>query len=1335
MRISPVFSPLSNPQRCTSAHALIDCASEADLVSADFVKKAGLHPETLLTPVRLLNADGSLFATLSHRVTALMTINDNHHEQFVAFMLPSLPRYDVILGGPWLERHNPLVDWQVKSFVLGSPYCISECLSDSKPLTVQSSTIPVNQSVSSSYSDSHVPLISATTFFDEASHPDATVYMVYPEAFISSGGLDGDVQLTEPLTLALTKLRDYRRHGDLHQSLSASVFPHSRPWDTPSTLFASASRITEADLDKHLRGPAQHTDEELRRLIPSPFHQWLSCFASDTGEYCLPPHRAEDHAIELQPGATPPFIRGSRPVPIPQRSAVKKSIEDLLAKGVIRPSSSAASSPILLVSKPNGGIRMCVDYRKLNDLTIKRRHPIPLLSETLSNLAGAKWFTKLDVRAAFNQLRIRKGDEWLTSFATRYGQFEWLVMPFGLCNAPATWQSFINSLIRDCLDDFATAYLDDILIYSKTYEEHIQHVQLILQRLQDASLPLDVDKCSFCVQRVDYLGVVLTPEGVEMDPKKVEVITSWKTPQSPRELHRFVGFCNFYRRFIPQFSQITSPLNRLLRCKVTTTKGRRHVVYPPFDWSPECASSFQRLKTLFASASVLAHFDPALPTYVETDASDFITAGVLSQKHDGALKPVAFFSHRMSPAEGNYAIYDKELLAIIRAFELWRPELIGVHEPVKVMSDHQSLRYFMSTKQLTSRQARWAEFLSQFRFIITYRAGKQNTVADALSRPSELALAQAEQLKYRTKTLLHDSNLEPDLKVALGIVLFDNSPTALSASSLFCAPTSLEPPAATSDDQHNSDSEEDVDDVDLLSPVDVDEIRRAADHDTDIALIRSLLESHSRRLPGHLVRRGFRFAMSDFSIEDGTLHVQGRILIPNDHDIKLSILSKYHDSRIFGHPSEKTLFRLISRFYWWQGLQADCERYTASCVTCRRSKPNNFPPPGFLQPLPVGQRVWSDVSIDLAEDLPLCVRKGRAYRHILVIVDRLSKDRLFEPLISKTAEEIAEVLHRRLYCVHGYPTSIISDMGSAFLSQLHRRYADIYKIRLIFASTRHPQTDGQSESTVKALKTYLREFVNYRQNDWADYLPDAEFVSRNWPSHSTGMSPFFAIHGFHPRCSTDPVATSSHLHDPESADAVVARTTAIRRWLKDQLVWQQHGMAAQADRRRRPPSVIRPGDSVFVDESLLRQASDRPSSSLHPVRLGPWRVLRSIRNHAFEIDLPPDILRSGHSPIINAQFLRLARPSIPGQRQSPSPVFRPSAMEGDLVFPEWEVDAVVACRVSARHGLQYKALYKDCDEWNRRPRWQPWTDFEHAPQAVLEFHAANPDAPVPCPFE
>jgi hypothetical protein len=421
-----------------------------------------------------------------------------------------------------------------------------------------------------------------------------------------------------------------------------------------------------------------------------------------------------------------------------------------LRKGFIQSSSSPAASPVLFIKKPGGGLRFCVDYRALNAITIKDRYPLPLTKETLNNLKGMRWFTKIDIISAFNNIRIKQGQEWMTAFRTRLGLYESLVMPFGMTGAPATFQRYINDVLREYLDIFCTAYLDDILIYSRTRSEHVNHVRCVLEKLRGAGLYAKLSKCEFLVHETKFLGLIVGEKGFRMDPDKIKTVIEWPTPTCVTDIQAFLGFSNFYRRFIKDFSTIIAPLVNLTRKDV------------PFQWSQTCQLAMDALKKAFSTAPVLRPFDWTKDVILETDASDYVSAGVLSQYDDvGVLHPVAFFSKKHSAAECNYEIYDKELLAIIRCFEEWRPELEGASSPIKVMSDHRNLEYFMSTKMLNRRQARWSEFLSRFNFKIVYRPGKLGVKPDTLTRRSaDLPKEGDERLLHQSQTVLKKENVE-----------------------------------------------------------------------------------------------------------------------------------------------------------------------------------------------------------------------------------------------------------------------------------------------------------------------------------------------------------------------------------------------------------------------------------------------------------------------------------------------------------------------------------------------------------------------------------------------
>jgi hypothetical protein len=356
-------------------------------------------------------------------------------------------------------------------------------------------------------------------------------------------------------------------------------------------------------------------------------------------------------------------------------------------------------------------------------MTVKNSYPPPLTQGLIEKLEGAKIFTKLDLKSGYSLCRIKEGDEWKTAFKTEYGLFEYLIMPFGLSNTPATFQALMNEIFRDLLDIYVIIYLDNILIFSKTENEHPKHVKEVLRRLQANNLYCNAKKCMFHVTEIDYLGLIVSDKGIQVNQSKVTAALDWAAPSNVKNVQEFLGFVNFYRRFVPDFANVTRPLYNLL-CKDN-----------PWQWGPSKQAAFKALKSALTSAPWLLQPDVRKTFFIECDVLDYAMGAILSQKDkEGKLHPVAFMSKSMSPAERNYDIFNKELLAIIRAFNGWRHLLEGSETPVQVLTDHKNLKYFAKSQTLNKRQIRWSNFLVDDNFQITYRPGTQNRKADILSR-------------------------------------------------------------------------------------------------------------------------------------------------------------------------------------------------------------------------------------------------------------------------------------------------------------------------------------------------------------------------------------------------------------------------------------------------------------------------------------------------------------------------------------------------------------------------------------------------------------------------
>ncbi|GLB42450.1 putative chromo (CHRromatin Organisation MOdifier) domain containing protein [Lyophyllum shimeji] len=445
-----------------------------------------------------------------------------------------------------------------------------------------------------------------------------------------------------------------------------------------------------------------------------------SVFSKETFDE-LPPRRPWDHAIELKEGSSP-FTSKIYPLSRDEQKQLDEFIEEHLRSGRIRPSKSPIASPFFFVKKKDGSLRPVQDYRRLNDITIKNRYPLPLVSEIIDKLRGAKYFTKFDVRWGYNNIRIREGDEWKAAFITNRGLYEPLVMFFGLTNSPATFQTMMNDIFRDLIvRGVVIVYMDDILIYTTTLEEHRKVTREVLEILKHHRLFLKPEKCEWEQKKILYLGVIVSEEGVEMDPAKVEAVASWPTPRDKHELQQFLGFANYYRRFVKDYSRIAWRLHRLTG-------------HTPWSWGGEEQKAFENLRTAITTGPVLALPTDDDPYRVEADSSGYATGATLMQRQHGIWRPVAFLSQSLNDTERNYEIHDREMLAIMRALSEWRHYLVGAAHPVEILSDHQNLQYFMTARKLNRRQARWSLKLADYDFTLVHKPGSTMGKSDALSR-------------------------------------------------------------------------------------------------------------------------------------------------------------------------------------------------------------------------------------------------------------------------------------------------------------------------------------------------------------------------------------------------------------------------------------------------------------------------------------------------------------------------------------------------------------------------------------------------------------------------
>lgn len=1041
---------------------------------------------------------------------------------------------------------------------------------------------------------------------------------------------------------------------EIHQVSAQSfrVWMDRRKKNHSVQIFTASMRDIEKALEvKH------HSDP--REKLPKQYHAWLEVFERKKAD-TLPPHRGPqvDHKIELvgkdEKGSTPeppwgPLYNMSRG----ELLVLRKTLRELLDKQFIRVSDSPAAAPVLFVKKPGGGLRFCCDYRALNAISKKDRYPLPLINETLERIGKARWFTKLDVIAAFHKIRIAKGYEWLTAFRTRFGLFEWLVTPFGLANAPSTFQRYVNWTLQEFLDEFVSAYLDDILVFSSgSLQDHCEKVSKVLQRLKDAGLQLDIDKCEFEVQSTKYLGFIIEAgKGIRMDPAKLSAIKDWAAPTSVQGVRSFLGFANFYRRFIRNFANITAPLTSL------TKKEAK------FTWNSDADKAFNQLKEMFTTAPILTQFDPDRATVVEADSSGWATGGVLSQYDDnGVLRPCAFFSKKNSPAECNYEIHDKELLAIINCLKEWESELISTPKFI-IITDHKNLRYFMKLRRLNERQMRWADILSRYDFYLQYRPGKLALTPDALSRRDQDMPNDPgdERLQMREKRLLDPNAFVETSECTICCVSAVQVDKSIQILPIHTSNGTTENENTTSDLEQ--------------------QWSHAEAEDTTMPILRDAIRAGLPHFPPEL---GIRVSIGECELDsDGRILFRKRRWVPNNEPLRTRLMQEAHDSPLSGHPGSTALYSLLARQLFWPNMSADVKRFVKNCDQCGATNIWRDRRQGLLKPLPIPDRKWRELSMDFIEGLP----ESNGYSAILVIVDRLTKGTILIPCARTGSDYIVPKFLQHVVAYHGLPAAITSDRGSQFVGELWERMCSLLKINRRLSTAYHPQTDGQTERMNAVVESYLRNFCNFAQDNWSEILPMAQLAIANQTAASTGFSPFFLDHGFHLETLqlVEPVTEELQQSSSGSAGARIAdKLKNALEVAQSELAAAQERQEQYANRYRNLAPHYKPGDKVWLALHNIR--TSRPSKKLD-VRQAKYTVLAQISPYAYRLNTP-----EGIHPVFHVDLLRpAANNPFPSQRNDD---YQPPAVLVDGE-EEYQVERILDYRQIRRgRGFQRQYLVK-----------------------------------------
>jgi len=662
---------------------------------------------------------------------------------------------------------------------------------------------------------------------------------------------------------------------------------------------------------------------------------------------------------------------------------------------------------------------------------------------------------------------------------------------------------------------------------------------------------------------VKFLGHVVSETGVTVDPEKIEAVMNWRRPKNVFEIRSFLGLAGYYRRFVEDFSRLAAPMTRLTR------KGVKFV------WDDACETAFQELKARLTSAPILIVPERGAGYTIYCDASRDGLGCVLMQNG----RVVAYGSRQLKVHEKNYPTHDLELAAVVFALKSWRHYLYG--EKFEVYSDHKSLKYIFSQKDLNLRQRRWMELLEDYDFELQYHPGKANVVADALSRKSHAELAAMMCREWQMLGDLAEFEIDPE-ETESGAFLFQMS---------------AEPAL----------------------------VRRVIDAQLGDDEVRFLLDD----------------VLSEVGLEgwevgsDQGLRYQGRLFVPEN--CRERVLKEFHSSNFAVHPGGTKMYQDLKRQYWWKGMKADVAKFVAKCLTCQQVKAEHQRPAGLLQPLPVAEWKWEHVTTDFVTGLP---RTQRGCDAVWVVVDRLTKSAHFLPMrVSDSIDTLSRQYIREIVRLHGVPVSIVSDRDPRFTSRFWQSLQAALDTQLLFSTAFHTQTDGQSERTIQILEDMLRSCVMDFRGSWEDHLPLVEFAYNNSYQASIQMAPFEALYG---RPCRSPLCWTEVGEAAALGPDVAKETTEKIRLIRQRLLTAQNRQKSYADRRRRP-LVFEVGDHVFLRVSPRRGVTRfGRGGKLSPRYIGSFDILERIGEVAYRLALPPQL--SGIHDVFHVSMLRKYEP-------------------------------------------------------------------------------------------
>jgi hypothetical protein len=1234
----------------TPSSILIDSGASRDFISQQMVEKLNLKTAKTENPLGVTLADGRQIN--SGRIVKDADIEIGPLRMQRTLHVLNMTGLEVVLGKPFLSDFNPAVDWTSNSMEITQGNDIICLEAGGEHRSFPAANVMTHSELMAARRDGEPCFAVYVT----ASHPHTNepVIKLQDQCFaVVAPVVDVEMKAAKLDT----------------ESLDAMLHPRN---------------------DKDVRRP----DWASRRI-----REWIQrhpAVATESEEPSRPREVEGEmvyHTITEIPGTRPPFKQPYRLSPT-ELKALKKMLDELLTIGFIRPSSSAYGAPVLFVPKPDGTLRMVLDYRELNAQTVKDRYPLPRDQDLFDQLQvnQARILSSLDLLYGYWQVLMHPDDIHKTAIRTPLGAYEYVVMPMGLTNAPATFQRMMEAVLRPFLTEFCMVYLDDIIIYSRTPEEHAEHIIKVLHALHRHGLKIKPKKCELFHVRLKFLGHIIDVSGVRIrilpNPDKVDAINKWEEPTNNTELQSFIGAVNYYARMIERYADRAAPLMSIMSKKWNSgTKADF--------WTQEHSAAFKDLKEALKSAPVLILPKPEAPYIVQTDASNVALGGVLMQEiRPGDRGVVAYFSKKFSPAQRNWPVHERELYGLIHALKKYRHYLLG--SDVTFEGDHKPLQWIKTQKTLSPRQARWLELMEAFNWVFKYVPGKNLVVPDALSRQPNLltylmtaaledTLAVAREQPYLRRTykdvLLYGStttsdgmtpapfsyniprppNWQPygynevirdtsDLRGTSG--LWDphaRSPwsreTGHSAITTSARPSNSEPEVTSPDLEPEVSStqvaairEEDQEPpITIVAPD--NNTTATADLLFSASLIHKLRHAYNgdawagailggEEKNGYVVQRGIILRY------DSNEHSFPVIYVPaSATELQKQIMEEFHDAMLGGHLSASKTYEKIRRTFYWINMKNDVEAYVKSCDACQRAKRRTTKPPGANVPFPIPEAPFEIIAMDMKSGLPRTARGNNAF---WVVVDKLTRRGHIIPCSTDcTAADVAKLVFDNVVRHWGVPASIISDRDPRFIGAFWQELWKLVGTKLNMSTAEHPQTDGSSERFIGTIAGMVRARALTDPRDWDVWIGALEFAYNDSVHPATGFTPFQLSVGRDPNMPVTMLLNgilqrpAMYAHNDQFVDPQVFIHKYTTMMSAAKQELRRHQTKQQQTLLQRSSYPVNYDPGDYV--WLEASTLRNPLNTMAPRRHGPYRVMRKVGLNSYELDFGDKSKR--HNPI------------------------------------------------------------------------------------------------------